>query len=202
MTEGLKLILYTIWIIFFVNTAMTQIETLFFAAGPQFLQQGLAAQESPVPKWGKNVVELAGKFGNAYRVAETLLKTVQAVFLTEGVHPAKIVEIHPEGAGPADHLRLHGIGGHQIALFIAAGPVNVKYFAAIVQRNSGSQRLPFKFRQTDAAALWAIGFHHALEIIQRTVANAVPFAGFQVDPEECFQFFGAGPAGGYPFAGR
>lgn len=30
MTEGLKLILYTIWIIFFVNTAMTQIETLFF----------------------------------------------------------------------------------------------------------------------------------------------------------------------------
>lgn len=29
-TEGLKLILYTILIIFFVNTAMTQIETLFF----------------------------------------------------------------------------------------------------------------------------------------------------------------------------
>ena len=134
-------------------------------------------------------------------MAEALLKAVQAVFLAEGVHPAEIVELGAEGTGPADHLRLHGVGGHQVAFFVAAGAVNVKDFTAVVQRDSSGQRFALVFRQAEAAVLGAVGFQHPLEIIQRAVADAVPLTGFQIDAKEGFQRFGAGPAGGDPPAG-
>ena len=51
-------------------------QALFFAAGPQLLQQGLAAQESPVPERRKHLVKFTRQFCDAYRVAEALLKAV------------------------------------------------------------------------------------------------------------------------------
>lgn len=48
----------------------------YFCAGPQLLQQGLAAQESPVPERRKHLVKFTRQFCDAYRVAEALLKAV------------------------------------------------------------------------------------------------------------------------------
>ena len=70
-----------------------------------------------------------------------------------------------------------------------------------MQRDGCGKRFALVFSQADAAALRAVGLQHALEIIQRAVADAIPLTGFQVDAEEGFQLFGAGPAGGHSLAG-
>ena len=163
--------------------------------GAQPLQHRLQLGKAEIEQRVVDLVKFPDELGRALAAAEALLELVQTVGFVQDEHTAKVVNLRAVLVSPADHLCLHGIVWHQVALVVRAGAVDIPGLVAVVDADGAGEGLPFVLGNVDAQQVAAVvGLQHPLEVVVRAVADLVAHRGdlvqlielAQVFPRDCY----------------